>query len=615
MNARMNGHLELDGTAIPAREVTQAKLDLRSQVAGRHRLSQTYGMAERFEEAADRFAQHVCLRSGDEVLSYSEVNRRINQTAHALKTQGVQCGDVVALCLENRPAFFYTWLALAKVGAVAAFLNTNVSGKPLAHALQATGAGRVVVGAECLGLFDGQDLALPLWLWPDSDAPEGAARGPQCALDLQMCAADMPDTNPPQSWRSGLTAGMPAVYIFTSGTTGLPKAAIISHARWLMTGDVMQVTMDVVPQDCFYTFLPLYHGAASLSAGATAIAAGASLALRRKFSRREFWSDVRQHGVTICQYVGEICRFLLSTPAQADDRQHSLRKMVGAGLAPEVWEQWIHRFGSMQIFEGWGATEANTNTLNLDNRVGSCGRVPFWEKTNLRIVRYDADTGQHIRGADGFLQLCGPDEPGEAIGMILDLPDMAAGRFEGYTSVEATECKILRDVFRPGDAWWSSGDLLRYDADGYCWFVDRIGDTYRWKSENVSTAEVADVLGEYPGLDAVTVYGVQVPGHEGRAGMAALVMAPDRVFDPQAFYQLTAMRLPRYAAPVFVRLAAEADMTGNYKLRKVDLQRQGWDVTMVSDPLYVRDEAAGCYVPVTAESVARALGSAAMPQP
>jgi fatty-acyl-CoA synthase len=281
--------------------------------------------------------------------------------------------------------------------------------------------------------------------------------------------------------------------------------------------------------------------------------------------------------------------------------------MIGAGLAREIWEQWVSRFGPMQIYEGWGSTESNTNLINLDNRVGSCGRVPSWEKTNLRIVRFDPETETHVRGPDGFMQLVGVDEPGEAIGMILDLPDQTAGRFEGYTSAEATERKILRDVFRKGDAWWASGDLLRCDADGYCWFVDRIGDTYRWNSENVSTAEVTDQLGDFPGMEALTIYGVKVPGHEGRAGMAAVVMQPGHEFDPAAFWAFAAQRLPRYARPLFVRLPAAADMTGNYKLRKVDLQREGFDTVLVKDPLYVRDDAAGRYVPITPQALARQL--------
>lgn len=615
MNKMIDREITAVGTATPvSRELTQAKLDRRAQATARHRASQAYGTAERIEESARAFADRPCILYGDERYNYAELNGRVNQVAHAAHAQGVRRGDVVALCMENRPGFFFVWLGLAKLGATVAFLNTNVGGKPLAHALQATGATRVVIGEECLRNFQpGPDLAevavrCAYWLWPDRERPADAALRSLCALELEALAQQADDSDPPAQWRDGLVAGMPALYIFTSGTTGLPKAAIISHARWLITGDVMQVTMDVQTEDCFYCFLPLYHGAASLSAGATAIAAGASLLLRRKFSRRDFWADVRRHGVTVCQYVGEICRFLLSEPAKPDNRDHPLRKMVGAGLVPEVWEQWVRRFGEFDIYEGWGATESNTNTINLDNRVGSCGRVPFWDKTNLRLVRYDVETGTHLRDAHGFMIPCEVDEAGEGIGTIVDLPDVVGGRFEGYTSAEATEKKILRNVFRKGDAWWSSGDLLRCDADGYCWFVDRIGDTFRWKSENVSTTEVADVLGDFPGLDAVTIYGVQVPGHEGRAGMATLVMRPGRGFDAAAFLEFTAERLPRYAAPLFVRVAPAADMTGNYKLRKVDLQREGYDPAMVADPLFVRDDKARRYVPLTPAAVASALG-------
>ena len=306
--------------------------------------------------------------------------------------------------------------------------------------------------------------------------------------------------------------------------------------------------------------------------------------------------------------MGEICRFLLSAAARPDDRQHSLRKMSGTGLTPEIWAQWMSRFGDQfQIFEGWGGTESNTNTINLDNRAGSCGRVPFWEKTNLRLVRYDEDKGDYIRDANGFLQLAGVNEPGEAIGMVMQYPGVVAGRFEGYTNAQASEKKLLRNVFQAGDVWWASGDLLRCDEEGYCWFVDRIGDTFRWKSENVSTMEVGDALGDFNGLDAITVYGVQVPGHEGRAGMAALVLAEGARFDPAAFWELAVGRLPRYAAPLFLRLMDTPDMTGNYKLRKVDLQRQGFDQSEITDPLFLRDDSLGTYVPLTPEAVQRVL--------
>ena len=290
----------------------------------------------------------------------------------------------------------------------------------------------------------------------------------------------------------------------------------------------------------------------------------------------------------------------------AGEREHSLRYMLGAGLTPESWQRWLERFGPIQVFEGWGATEANANLINVDNYVGSCGRVPDWSRTNLRLVRYDVESDTHPRDENGFYQLCQPGELGEAMGFIVDHPQIGGGRFEGYTSTAASESKIRRNVFQAGDAYWSSGDLLRYDDDGYFYFVDRIGDTFRWKSENVSTLEVADTLSDMPGLELINVYGVQVPEHEGRAGMAAILMQSGHRFDPQAFYELTEARLPRYAAPIFVRVSAAADLTSTFKLRKVDLQRQGYSPGLFADPLFVRDESTRTYQPYSLQVLARA---------
>ncbi|AYH43632.1 long-chain-acyl-CoA synthetase [Azoarcus sp. DN11] len=588
---------------IVSRDETQAKLDRRAQSSALIKPRDLYTTADRIEAQARAHGDRPFLVYGDARYSYAEVDAWANQFAHAMHARGLGPGDVCAIALENRPEFFFAWFGVSKLGAVAAFINTQVSGRPLAHAVETTGAKAVIVGEECLPNFAATD-GLPVvmqWLLPDTEKPAPAALRHDGDTAFADAVAHAQRDAFPREPRARLTAETPALLIFTSGTTGLPKAALYSHMRWMSSGDVMVDTIDAVADDVFYCFLPLYHGAAVTSITSTALKAGAAIVVRRKFSTREFWNDVRRYGITVCQYIGEICRYLLNQPPSGRDREHGLRCMMGAGLTPESWLRWVERFGPVQIFEGWGSTEANANLINVDNRIGSCGRVPYWEKTNFRLVRYDLESGEHVRDARGFYLLCQPGEVGEGIGYIVDHPDIGGGRFEGYTSAEATDKKILRNVFVEGDTYWSSGDLLRYDDDGYFYFVDRIGDTFRWKSENVSTMEVADALADYPGAELINIYGVQVPGHEGRAGMAAIVMQDGHAFDPAGFYALTEARLPRYAAPLFVRVSRAADLTTTFKLRKVDLQRQGYDPAAFDDPLYVRSETERTYLPYSAE--------------
>ncbi len=597
---------------VVTREETQHKLDKRAIASNTVKPDQQYTIADRLEERARDFPERPFLYYGEEVLTYAEVNARANQVAHAITRLGLALGDCVALVMENRPDFFITWFGLNKAGLVCGFINTHLTGRLLANALEATQAKAVIVGEEVLANLENEELRaspmmtrLPLCLWRDREHPASAALRERCPIDLTEWAASKPRSNPNRHLRDDWAGESTALLICTSGTTGLPKAARTSHMRWLNVGDVMVASMETGPQDVFYCFLPLYHGAASMSLGSTALRGASAIVIRRKFSVQAFWSDVRRYKITVCQYIGEICRYLLSQPATKEDRNHPLRILVGAGLSADIWERFVERFGIEEVFEGWGATESNCNLLNVDNRIGSCGRVPFWEKTNLRFVRYDIERGTHLRNAEGFLIPCQPGEVGEGIGFIINHPDIAGGRFEGYTSAEATERKIYRNVFQKGDAWWSSGDLFRFDDDGYCYFVDRIGDTFRWKSENVSTTEVGEALASYPGLESINIYGVKVPEHEGRAGMAAIVMQAGHAFEPHSFFALTAERLPDYAAPLFVRIAPTADMTTTFKLRKGELQRAGYDPANFTDPLFVRDAANASYVPYSRDALAR----------
>ncbi|MBS0580898.1 MAG: long-chain-acyl-CoA synthetase [Proteobacteria bacterium] len=596
-------------TDVVPREITQQRLNRGYALIAGYRRDQPYSVADMLEERAVDAAGLPFMVFEGRTLSFSQLNQGANRIAHAALARGLKPGDVVALMMDNYPEFPMVWLGLAKVGIRTALLNTSARGPILKHALEQTAARALVYGPECADRVASLEAAeLPasvLQFAPPGVAPVACVPG---SASLEEAMARSSDANPDRRHRAGVRLGDPLYFIFTSGTTGLPKAALMSHLRFLNAGGVIAGLLDLKRGDVFYNVLPLYHGAGGMVVVSVALHLGIPIVLRRRFSASEFWNDVRTHRVTAWYYIGEICRYLLSQPPRTDDREHTLRRMSGAGLKADVWREFAHRFGIERICEGLGSTEANYGITNVDNKVGSVGRLPYPERSNIRVLRYDAESGTHVRAADGSPVLCRPGEVGELIAEILDGPT-AAGFFEGYTSAQATEAKILRNLFRPGDRWVRSGDLVRFDAEDYYYFVDRVGDTFRWKGENVSTDEVAEALGRFPGPAVVNVYGVRVAGAEGRAGMVALTYADPRLFDAQAFHAFAAARLADYAVPLFVRISRDADLTTTFKLRKIDLQRAGYDPSRTADALFVRDARAGTYLPLTAATLT-ALGIA-----
>ncbi|WP_347271157.1 long-chain-acyl-CoA synthetase [Rhizorhabdus histidinilytica] len=589
---------------LPSREESMQRL-MRgyARVAGFTR-DLAYSVADRLEERAADAADTPFILFEDQSISFAAMNRRANRVAHAARAAGLGKGDVVALLMLNRPEFVTIWLGLAKIGVVTALLNTSATGEVLGHALRQVDARALIVGSE-LAATVGRMAAdiLPPLVFEQSET--GADRSAHGWRDLDAAMAAAPDDDPPRGARAGVVLADPLYLIFTSGTTGLPKAARMSHMRFLNAGEMMAGLMEFGTEDVFYCVLPLYHGAGGMVVPSVALATGRPFVLRRKFSRSGFWSDVRRYRITALYYIGEIVRYLLAAPPAPDDRDHSLRVMTGAGLKPDLWEAFADRFGVDAIIEGLGSTEANYGITNVDGRPGSVGRLPYPRATNIRILKWDVAAGEHVRDAAGNPVEAGPHEVGELVAEVLD-GNGVAGFFEGYTSAEATEAKLLRDLFRPGDRWFRSGDLVRFDEEDYFFFVDRVGDTFRWKSENVSTAEVETVLSGFPGPSVVNVYGVRVPGTEGRAGMAALTYGDGASFDPQGFHAFATAHLAPYAVPLFVRLSATAEMTTTFKLRKVDLQREGYDPAAArGDRLYVADPAAGRYVPLTGDALAR----------
>jgi fatty-acyl-CoA synthase len=346
----------------------------------------------------------------------------------------------------------------------------------------------------------------------------------------------------------------------------------------------------------------MYHTTGGIVATGALLLSGGSVFVREKFSARDFWDDVVRHDCTIFQYIGELCRYLMHSPANPNETRHHLRLACGNGLRPDLWEPFKKRFRIPQILEFYGATEGNVNIFNFEGKPGAVGRIPWFvaRRFPTAIVKFDVEREQPVRDERGFCIRCAPNEVGEVIGQILNTPSKPGSRFEGYASSDDNERKILRNVFKRGDAWFRTGDLMRQDARGYFYFVDRIGDTFRWKGENVSTSEVTAAITSFPGIKDANVYGVHVPGREGRAGMAAVVCEGGGKLDLAGLHAHLAAHLPEYARPLFLRIQSEIDVTSTFKQKKIDLVRQGFDPAACREPIYFNDPQRRAFVPLDA---------------
>ena len=540
------------------------------------------------DEAAARQGDAPALVSDRETLTYRALAARANRYARWALAQGVAKGDTVCLIMPNRPDYMAAWLGITRVGGVVALINTNLIGRALAHCIDIVAPRHVIVAAELIEAFTGARLHLvarPRVWTHDADADSGRR------IDRDLAHyADGPLTVAEQR---PVTIDDKALYIYTSGTTGLPKAANVSHARVLTWSFWFAGMMGTGPGDRMYDCLPMYHSVGGVVATGALLVSGGAVVIREKFSARQFWDDVARFDCTLVQYIGELARYLVNAPPHPREASHRLRLACGNGLHADVWETFRQRFAIPHILEFYAATEGNLSLYNADGKVGAIGKVPSFLAHRLpaAIIRIDPERNEPMRDAQGFCIRCAAGEPGEAIGRIERANPGA--RFDGYTDDEASEKKILRDVFKPGDAWFRTGDLMRRDAQGYFYFVDRVGDTFRWKGENVSTAEVAAAILRCPGVLDATVYGVAMPGTDGRAGMAALVV--DHGFDLAALHRHLEC-LPSYARPVFVRMRQELETTATFKHQKGELARAGYDPAATDDAIYVGDPQQQAYV-------------------
>jgi fatty-acyl-CoA synthase len=524
-----------------------------------------------FQDRAERHRHDVFVRFEDEALTYGRANATANRYAAVLAARGVKRGDVVAIMLENSPVTVLLILAVVKLGAIAGMLNFHHRGKVLAHSVELLNA-QALVGEEKL---------------LEAVNESGAEVADTMSVsELERLAADACADNPVVT--SSVRAGEAAFYIFTSGTTGAPKASVMTHYRWLRAlGGSGALGMRLKSGDTLYCCLPLYHNSALTVGVSGVLSAGATLALGRSFSASRFWEEVIRYDATAFIYIGEVCRYLLNQPEKDTDRKHRVRVIGGNGLQPDIWDEFTTRFDIPRVFEFYGASEGNTGFVNIFNVPKTAGFCP----TRVAFVEYEPETGEPARDQKGRVHKVRGGTPGLLLSKVTKMQP-----FEGYTDAEATEKKLVRNAFRDGDVWINTGDLMRPQGWRHAAFVDRLGDTFRWKGENVATTDVEAAVSANPTVEAVTVFGVKVSGTDGRAGMAAVVLKEGQQFDGKSLANTVFEQLPSYALPHFVRVVDSLEHTPTFKRKKADLREQGYGFD-VTDPLYVLEGREDGYVP------------------
>lgn len=563
-------------------------------------LDETDCFGAQVQRNAEAFPDRPALIFEGRTLTWSEFNALVNRFANTFTAQGLARGDTASVMMENRIEFLATVVALNKIGVTGALINTNLRGRQLTHCITVARSKKCIFGEELgnalnevkgeLPLAEGSDYIFV----PDS----GATAAPNWASNLLSDSTDASTANPPVT--SEITLGEKALYIYTSGTTGLPKAAVLSNRRYLQSAALAHKALyRCSEQDRFYVCLPLYHLTGLMIGMGPVFSSGASAFIRRKFSASSFLPEVREHRTNMLVYIGELCRYLMNTPEKPDDRDNPLTAMAGNGMRPDIWLSFKKRFGVKRVSEFYGASEGNVAFANLLNKDCTVGMT----SAQVALVKYDVDADEIVRTSEGRCIEVTPGEPGLLLGQINE-----QAVFEGYLDPDATEKKIIRNAFEDGDAWFNSGDLMRVVDVGYnlgydhYQFVDRVGDTFRWKSENVSTNEVGEIINGFDQIRITNLYGVEIPGADGRAGMAAITLADGvRDFDVDAFSTYVTENLPIYAVPVFLRVLSDMEVTGTFKLMKGDLKKQGYDLQAVPDPLYVMKPNSNRYEPLTAE--------------
>lgn len=556
------------------------------------------GLGLAFEKAVQRNPEGIALRFEDQSFSYTELNGWANQIAHYYLSLGAKKGDVVALMVENRPEMVASVIGLAKLGVTIALLNTSQVGKVLAHSINLVKPIAIIVGEECHAavaeIRDELNIAADRFHWfADQPTQQNPGQAPEGFINLAEVIDTFPKFNPSTTHSVQGKDGL--FYIYTSGTTGLPKAVIFTNSRWTLAYGTYGHVLNLGTEDVMYCTLPLYHATGMVVCWCGVIAGAGTFAIRRKFSTSSFWKDVQKFDASAIGYVGELCRYLMDAPPSALEKGHRVKKMIGNGMRPNIWDKFKNRFGIEEVLELYASSEGNvgfSNVFNFDNTVG-------FSPTPYAIVEFDKDKNEPVRDAKGHCKRVKKGTTGLLIGKIT-----RRSPFDGYTDPEKNKSVIMKDVFCKGDAYFNTGDLVRDIGFRHAQFVDRLGDTFRWKGENVSTTEVENMLTEYDKIVEAVVYGVEIPNTNGRAGMAAITLKPEaELNDTDLKEMLSCFKkcLPAYSVPVFLRIQQQVETTGTFKYQKNKLKEQAFDPSKTDERLLVCLPGADAYCDVTAE--------------
>ena len=543
-------------------------------------------LAHSFEQSVEKYKNKDFIFFEDQTWTYSEINNTANILAHKLIEDGISHGDKVILFMENRPSYVSTILALNKIGAIGVLINTSLKGEPLIHCINSSDSKKCIFGAELSEPLEGVLSSINITAKSDiywvQDLPNGNC--PEWATDINKIL-DLSKTDN-LSETNNVTAKDIAFYIFTSGTTGVPKAALFPNVKIVASStNITRGGYRMNSEDCLYNCLPLYHSTGMMLGLCACIHVGASTFIKRKFSASSFWKEVKKYNTTAFIYVGELCRYLSLQDPVDEEKDNPITKMVGNGLRPDLWDCFRNRFCVERICEIYGASEGNGFFMNLLNKDQTIGMT----NNKIELLEYDIGENKLKKDIDGNFIRVKENQPGLA---LVEIGPNAI--FNGYTDKKASDEKIFRNVFNDGDSWFNTGDILKTMDVGFALgrkhyqFVDRVGDTFRWKSENVSTNEVAEILNLFNQVNMANVYGVKIPKSEGRAGMVAF-NCELKEFKWSDFSKFVAEKLPKYAQPIFIRIIKELETTGTFKLKKNDLREEAYHLDEIKgDQIYIK---------------------------